>query len=135
MSLKDIIKQPEGRRLEFKEAISTKAELGKTIVAFSNDAGRVLYIGVRDEPREVVGIPEADLMSIEEQVSNIIHDNCNPVIIPNISSVVFEDKYLLKVEIFRGNNLPYYLKTIGKKEGTYIRVGSSNRKATDEIIA
>ncbi|RXJ50433.1 RNA-binding domain-containing protein [Gelidibacter gilvus] len=135
MSLKDIIKQPEGRRLEFKEAIPTKAELGKTIVAFSNDAGGVLYLGVRDEPREVVGIPEDDLMSVEEQVSNIIHDNCNPVIIPNISSVVFEDKYLLKVEIFRGSNLPYYLKTAGKKEGTFIRVGSSNRKATDEIIA
>ena len=135
MSLKEIIKQPEGRRLEFKEAIPTKAELGKTIVAFSNDAGGVLYLGVRDEPREVIGIPEDDLMSVEEQVSNIIHDNCNPVIIPNISSIVFEDKYLLKVEIFRGSNLPYYLKTIGKKDGTYIRVGSSNRKATDEIIA
>lgn len=135
MSLKDIIKQPEGRRLEFKEAIPTKAELGKTIVAFSNDAGGVLYLGVRDEPREVVGIPEDDLMSVEEQVSNIIHDNCNPVIIPNISSVVFDDKYVLKVEIFRGSNLPYYLKNIGKKDGTYIRIGSSNRKATDEIIA
>lgn len=135
MSLINIIKQPEGRRLEFKEAIPTKAELGKTIVAFSNDAGGVLYLGVRDEPREVVGIPEDDLMRVEEQVSNIIHDNCNPVIIPNISSVVFDDKYVLKVEIFRGNNLPYYLKTIGKKDGTYIRVGSSNRKATDEIIA
>lgn len=135
MSLKEIIQQPEGRRLEFKEAIPTKAELGKTIVAFSNDAGGVLYIGVRDKPREVTGISEADLINIEEQVSNIIHDNCHPVIIPNISSIGFEDKYLLKIEIYRGSNLPYYLKTLGKKEGTFIRVGSSNRKATDEIIA
>ncbi|WP_417861365.1 RNA-binding domain-containing protein [Winogradskyella sediminis] len=135
MSLKDIIKQPEGRRLEFKEAIPTKAELEKTIVAFSNDAGGVLYIGVRDEPREVVGIPEGDLIKLEEQVSNIIHDNCYPIIIPNISSVVFDDKFLLKVEIYRGNNLPYYLKASGKTQGTYMRVGSSNRLASPEIIA
>ena len=134
MDLKEIIQQPEGRRLEFKEVIPTKAELEKTIVAFSNDAGGVLYLGVRDEPREVVGVPEADLIRLEEQVSNIIHDRCHPVIIPIISSVVFDGKYLLKVEIYRGSNLPYYLKALGKKEGTYIRVGSSNRKATDEII-
>lgn len=135
MNLKEIIQQPEGRRLEFKEVIPTVAELERTIVAFSNDAGGVLYLGVRNKPREVVGLPEANLMEIEEQVSNIIHDRCTPVIIPEISVVSIDEKYLLKVEIFRGSNLPYYLKALGKKEGTFIRVGSSNRKATDEIIA
>ncbi|GHC46757.1 RNA-binding domain-containing protein [Ulvibacter litoralis] len=135
MTLKDTIQQLEGRRLEFKEVIPTKAELEKTIVAFSNDAGGVLYLGVRNEPREAVGLPEANLMEIEEQVSNIIHDRCTPVIIPDISVVSIDDNYLLKVEIFRGNQPPYYLKASGKNKGTYIRVGSSNRLATPEIIA
>ena len=31
--------------------------------------------------------------------------------------------------------MPYYLKSKGKLKGTYIRVGSSNRLASDEIIA
>ena len=44
MKIEDIIKQTEGCRLEFKEKLPTKAELGKTIIAFANDAGGVLYI-------------------------------------------------------------------------------------------
>jgi ATP-dependent DNA helicase RecG len=33
------------------------------------------------------------------------------------------------VEIFRGNLLPYYLKSEGKEHGTYLRISASNRKA------
>ena len=71
MYLKDIIEQPEGRRLEFKEVLPEYADLAKTIVAFANDAGGELYIGVRNEPRGIVGLPEEDLMKIEEQISSI----------------------------------------------------------------
>jgi predicted HTH transcriptional regulator len=45
MHLKQIITQPEGRRLEFKEALPERSDLAKTIVAFANDAGGKLYIG------------------------------------------------------------------------------------------
>ncbi len=44
-------------------------------------------------------------------------------------------RQFLKVQIYRGSNLPYYLKSKGKVAGTYIRVGSSNRPADAEIIA
>ena len=33
------------------------------------------------------------------------------------------------VEVFRGNLFPYYIKQDGKENGTYIRIGSTNRKA------
>lgn len=46
MILKEIIKQPEGRRLEFKETLPEHADLANTIIAFGNDAGGELYIGV-----------------------------------------------------------------------------------------
>lgn len=135
MNLKETIKQPEGRRLEFKVKIPVVSDLAKTIVAFANDAGGILYIGVKDFPREIVGLPEDDLMQIEEKLSNFIYDHCYPIIVPEISIVNIDEKYLIKVQIYRGNNLPYFLKSKGKKEGTYIRVGSSNRQATEEIIA
>ncbi len=134
MNLKNIIQQPEGRRLEFKETIPAAADLVKTIIAFSNDASGELYLGIKDEPREIVGLPEDDLIKLEEQLSNMIFDNCKPIIIPEISIVSVDDKYLLRIKINRGNNLPYYLKSKGKKEGTYIRLGSSNRVANEEII-
>ncbi len=135
MNLKETIKQPEGRRLEFKVEIPAKSDLAKTIVAFSNDAGGVLYLGIQDKPREIIGLPENDLVNIEEQVANLIHDNCSPIIIPEISFVTIEGDHLVKVEVFRGNDLPYFLKSKGKRDGTYIRVGSTNRKATPDIIA
>lgn len=36
MTIKELIKQPEGRRLEFKSELPENADLAKTIVAFAN---------------------------------------------------------------------------------------------------
>jgi predicted HTH transcriptional regulator len=41
--------------LEFKETLPSSADLAKTIVAFANDAGGELYIGIKDNPRQVTG--------------------------------------------------------------------------------
>ncbi len=73
-------------------------------------------------------------MKLEEQISTLIHAQCVPVIIPDISFHAIDGARFIKVQIYRGSNLPYYLKSKGKKEGTYIRVGSSNRQADAEII-
>ena len=93
-----------------------------------------MFIGIKDSPRELTGLPEDDLFQIEEKVSNIIFDLCFPVIIPQITFHTIDDKHLIKVQIYRGNNLPYHLKSKGKLKGSYIRVGSSNRLANEAII-
>ncbi len=135
MKINEIIKEPEGRRLEFKRELPAVADLAKTIVSFANDAGGELFIGIQNEPRELVGIPEDDLMKIEEKISNIIHDHCQPVIIPDISFHGENGVSYIRVQVYRGSNLPYYLSNKGMKDGTYIRVGSSNRQADSDIIA
>ncbi|MGE0079592.1 MAG: RNA-binding domain-containing protein [Bacteroidales bacterium] len=133
--LSEILNQPEGRRLEFKETLPTNADLAKTIIAFANDAGGDLYIGVKNNPREIVGINESDRVDLEEKVSNIIHDSCEPVILPEITFISLEDKHLIKVHIYKGSNPPYHIKNRAIAENTYIRVGSTNRQATSDIIA
>ena len=135
MNIKQIIKQPEGRRLEFKEIIPEHADLANTIIAFTNDAGGELYLGIRNNPREITGLPEEDLMKIEEQVSNIIFDRCYPAVLPDITFLTEDDKHIIRVTVHRGSALPYYRKDKGKLKGTYIRVGSSNRLADEEIIS
>lgn len=135
MKINEIILQPEGRRLEFKQELPTVADLCKTIVAFANDAGGELFIGIRNEPREISGIPEDDLFKLEEKISDLIHHHCYPVIVPDISFYGENEARFIRVKIFRGSNFPYYLKSKGKSGGTYIRVGSSNRQADAEIIA
>ncbi len=134
MKIDDLIKQPEGRTLEFKEDLPKKSDLNKTIVSFANDAGGRLIIGIKDTPRKVVGVNEDDRFIMEEKISALIHDNCTPVILPEISFRKVEDKHIAIVQIFRGNTPPYFIKSKGEAHGTYIRVGSANRLANQEII-
>lgn len=129
-----LIQQPEGRNIEFKEAMPKKVDLNKTVVAFANDAGGILILGIKDKPRTVVGIPEEELFELEEKISTSIHDTCAPVILPDISFMKVEGKHILVVKIAKGNNPPYHIKVKGVEQGTYIRVGSSNRLAGREMI-
>ncbi|MCK6614661.1 MAG: putative DNA binding domain-containing protein [Ignavibacteriaceae bacterium] len=135
MQIKEIIKRPEGRRLEFKQELPGASDLAKTIVAFANDAGGDIYIGIRNTPRELSGIPEADLLRTEEQIASIIHDLCAPLIVPDISIYAEEGKYFIRVQIHRGSDFPYHIKSKGVKDGTYIRIGSTSRLADEEIIS
>ncbi len=134
MKISERIQQPESRTIEFKEGLPKKSDLNKTVIAFANDAGGVLILGVKDKPRKVVGIPEEKLVSMEEKIASLIHDNCKPAILPDISFQNIEGKYLIVIQIAKGNNPPYHLKNKGEVAGTYIRVGSSNRKATPELL-
>ena len=134
MKITELIQQPEGRTIEFKEQLPKKSDLNKTIVAFSNDAGGTLILGIQEKPRQIVGIPEDELVEYEELISSQIHDSCSPTILPDITFQNIDEKYIIIVRIAKGNNPPYYLKSKGEKEGTYIRVGSSNRKVTPELL-
>ena len=124
----------ENRKLEFKETLPSGDKIVRTAVAFSNDAGGEIYIGIKNEPREIVGVPEDELFKLEEQISSIIYENCNPTILADIISQKIDDKYILRVKIPRGSLTPYYIKSLGKEKGTFIRVGSTNRLADREII-
>ncbi|EIM74352.1 transcriptional regulator [Nitritalea halalkaliphila LW7] len=108
--------------------------MSKTVVAFANDAGGELYIGIKNNPRALVGIPQNQLDSIENRISNIVLDSCAPIIQPEISFLTEEDKHIIRVYIHKGSKPPYFLKNKGKNEGTFIRVGSSNRLGDRETI-
>lgn len=132
--LKEILQQPEGRRLEFKAKLPTNAELAKTIISFANDAGGEFYLGIQDNPREITGIEEDELITLEEKISNIIHDQCSPVILPEIVFLNHDEKHVIRTKVYKGSAPPYHLKNKGIESGTFIRVGSSNRQASSEII-
>jgi predicted HTH transcriptional regulator len=134
MNIHDLIKQPEGRRLEFKEQIPTGIDLAKTVVAFANDAGGEIFIGIKDKPREIIGLDDSGIIELEERVVNLIFDNCYPHIVPDISIVTHDEKLLLRILIHKGSITPYYIASKGKNKGTYIRVGSSTRLADEDII-
>jgi len=119
----------EGRRLEFKESLPDSETLAKIVIAFSNGVGGNLIIGIKDKTREIIGINEDGITEQEEKVSNIVHDKCAPVILPEISIYRIKNKLIMMIKVYPGADLPYYLKSKGKGSGTIIRAGSSNRLA------
>ncbi|BCD67599.1 RNA-binding domain-containing protein [Nitratiruptor sp. YY09-18] len=133
MLIEEILKG-ENKRLEFKEKLPSNEAIAKTVVAFSNTAGGKLIIGVSDD-KKIVGIDEDKVFEYEEKIASIISDLCYPLILPEIYTQNINGKVVLVIEVFRGSMLPYYLKNRGKLKGTFVRVGSTNRLADENIIA
>lgn len=126
--------QPESRRLEFKEQFPKGAHVAKTVIAFANGAGGKIIFGVQSHPRQIIGIPDNELFLLEERISNHIFSQCTPTIIPEIYIQAVEGKSLLVIEIFPGSHKPYYLKEKGRHKGTYVRIGSTNKLASQEML-
>ena len=132
MNIVEKLHQGENRKLEFKREFPAKSNLLKTIVAFANGAGGELILGVSDDDRKIIGINEPLLL--EEKISSLIYDSIYPAISPYISILNVQGSELLIVRILPGSNKPYYIKSMGIEKGVYVRIGSTNRRATPEII-
>ena len=128
LTLLEKIKKGENKTVEFKEKLPSNDSIIKTVISFSNTGGGLLIIGLRDNG-EIIGIDNEDIFALQDKISSIIFDNCYPNIIPEIYTTNIDSKLLLVIEIFRGNLLPYYVKNEGKNNGTYLRIGATNRKA------
>ena len=79
--IKQLLAQKENRKLEFKQTLPNHDKIIKTAIAFSNCKGGYLIIGVADN-NQILGINDDDIINFEENISNIIYDNCSPTIIP-----------------------------------------------------
>jgi predicted HTH transcriptional regulator len=134
MSILRLLAAPESRTLEFKEKMPSALAIAKTVCAFSNGAGGSMIIGIRDRDRALIGIDELEISDVEEQAANITYEMLEPI--PSFNTTIYniEGKLLLKVEVYPGRLKPYHLKEKGEMEGTFVRIGSTNRKADPEII-
>lgn len=120
----------ESENVEFKEDIPPKSEkYMKTVVAFANGIGGKLIFGVQDNTLEVVGFQKDEIFQKMDAVTNAIYDSCEPKITPNIAIQEINGKSLIVVEILSGMQKPYYIKSLGIMEGTFIRVSGTTRKA------
>lgn len=123
----------ESSRLEFKLIIPSSATIIKTVIAFCNAKGGKLVIGVRNDGT-IEGISEDDAHQAMEWLDHAIYKACTPPILPLIYQQRVDGKVLLIIEISSGTNKPYYQKSLGLAEGTFIRLGRSTMKADANII-
>lgn len=69
-----------------------------------------------------------------DAITNAISDSCEPVIIPDISLQEIDGKTLIVAEIAPGMQRPYYIKSLGMHQGTYIRVAGTSRQVEPYML-
>ena len=72
---------------------------------------------------------KADLFELKDSIADKISQMCVPQIMFDITAEIVEGAQLLIVQVFPGMATPYYIKSQGKENGTYIRFGATTRNA------
>jgi len=75
-----------------------------------------------------------DVLAQEERLASLICDSIEPKILPDIEILTHRSAQLLVVNIYPSPTRPHFLKSRGLDVGTYVRLGSSNRKADANLI-
>ena len=132
---RDTLFSGESKNVEYKVTLPDKSEkYMKTIVAFANTQGGKLVVGIDDKTHEIVGVENEILFQVMDGIANAVSDSCMPQIIPDIEPQTVDGKTVIVVSVEAGKNRPYYLKSKGKENGTYIRVAGTSRQAFPEKI-
>lgn len=132
MDLVEILTRPEGKTLEFKRDLTSPDGVLKTLVAFANTAGGTLLVGVEDRTRNVRGV--SDALDVEERIANIVSDSIAPRLLPEIEILPWRRTHVIAIQVHPSAARPHYFKRDGAESGTYVRVGSTNRRADAEML-
>lgn len=130
-SIKSLILQGEGVMLDFKKTITSNEKIAKSLVAFANNKGGKLLIGVADDG-SIKGVK-----SEEEEKYMILtsaHQFCKPAIEPYFEEIYVDDKLVLVVNIPQSDTKPHYALDDQKKWWAYIRIDDKSVLASRIIL-
>ena len=69
-----------------------------------------------------------------DAITNAISDSCEPSIMPDITLQTVGDKTVIVVEIFPGKMQPYYIKSKGMVDGTFVRSAGTIRPVAYYVL-
>ena len=134
MTIEEIL-AGESKNVEFKENLPEKSiKYMKSVVAFANGTGGKIIFGIADKTREVVGFDKEDVFKKMDAIANAVSDSCEPAIIPDITLQTVEGKTVIVVEVSEGRQRPYYIKSLGRDGGVYVRVAGTTRLADEYMV-
>ena len=122
----------ENSNTEFKREYTDS--IRKAVVAFANTDGGCIYVGIEDDGT-VVGV--ADVDDVQKRVISLCRDGIQPDVMMFLSCdrTVIEDKNVIRLQVQRGTDCPYYLKGKGiRPEGVYVRRGPVSLPAAESQI-
>lgn len=123
----------ESSSLEFKAVLPKGAKLLQTVIAFSNGHGGKIVIGVKDNG-EMEGVAESDAHAAMEWLGKCFYEACLPPVLPLVYQQRINDRVLLIIDVAAGTNKPYYQKSLGLENGTFVRLGRSTVRANADMI-
>ncbi|MDO5104088.1 MAG: ATP-binding protein [Lautropia sp.] len=112
----------------------TQEDLANELAAFANSAGGTLVLGVKDAPREIIGIPLDRLDEMERIVQQACEQSIRPPLAPLIERMLLPDasgaeQAVIRVEVSRSL-------FVHQSPGGYLhRVGSSKREMAPDFLA
>lgn len=132
--LRELVRQGEGRYLEFKFKTSHPEKIVREIVAFANTAGGILLIGVGDDGT-IPGLKYAD--EDEYLLVRAIEKHCFPPIPYTLERVPLPDeREVLMLRIPRSPHRPHYMlpdPADPDNRKVYVRVDDKSVQASKEI--
>ena len=132
MNLKDEILGGESPVLEFKRDIPDQAlKYLKTVSAFANCSGGKIVFGV-DSDMSICGMDEP--FAARDKIADAIANGIEPTVVPDISFQTVNGKTLIVVEIAQGPRCPYWVKSLGKESGSFIRYDATTRAADADVL-
>ena len=124
----DMLFSGESKNIEYKVTVPDKSEkYMKTVVAFANGRGGKIVFGIDDKTLDIVGMDVDNIYKTMDAITNAISDACEPAIRPDVALQTVKDKTVIVVEILPGAQRPYYIKSLGMVDGTYVRVAGTTR--------
>ena len=129
------LKKGEYETVEYKQDIpKDKGKYLKTAIAFANGAGGRLIFGVENNTWNVLGFSDDEVFQKYDAIANSIYDACTPSVVPVMGIEEVDGRKIIVANILPGMGKPYYLRSVGMMEGTYIRIAGVTRKAEPYMI-
>lgn len=98
----------EVSKVQFKERILDKYDIGCELVAMSNYRGGQLVIGINDKTGEFNPLSYAEVQETTNMLGNIASENVVPSILLDIDTAQVEGGSVVVATIKEGNNKPYH---------------------------
>ncbi|GAB1462503.1 AlbA family DNA-binding domain-containing protein [Pedobacter sp.] len=131
MNIKRLILEGENVSIDFKKTISNAEKIAKTLVAFANNKGGKLLIGVADDGT-IKGVKAEE----EEKymINKAAHEFCKPAIEPSFEEYIVEDKLVLVADIPKSDTKPHYALDEQGKWWVYFRIQDKSVLASKILI-
>ena len=117
----------EVSKVQFKERILDKYDIGCELVAMSNFRGGQLVVGINDKTGEFNPLSYAEVQETTNLLGNIASENVVPSILLDIDTASVEGGSVVVATIKEGNNKPYH----DNKGIVWIKNGADKRKVFD----